>query len=139
MGDHLDLKYNEDHAWVRIETEGKATIGISQFAQDSMGEITSVELPELTQSVEKGQYLCSIGSSKAFVDLLSPISGKVAEINEAVVKTPKLVNESPYDQGWLVKLHISRPEELALLMDSKAYEKFTEGDTRYQPMSVGDY
>ena len=78
----LNLKISKDHAWVRVEQADLAVIGITQFAQDSMGEITYLELPEIGKEVQAEEFLCAIGSSKAFVDLPSPISGKVVEVNE---------------------------------------------------------
>jgi glycine cleavage system H protein len=121
-----DLKYTKDHTWVKIDSGEIATIGITDFAQENMGEMTYVEFPEIGLQVSYGDFLCVIASSKAIVDLLSPLSGEVKEINEEVVKTPKLINESPYDEGWLIKLKASNLAELKDLMSSKSYGEFIE-------------
>jgi glycine cleavage system H protein len=121
-----DRKYNEDHIWVKIGAENTAIVGITYFAQESMGEMTYVEFPEIGMEVAKGEFLCVIASSKAIVDILSPLSGEVIENNKAVDKKPKLVNESPYEEGWLIKIKASDIEELNDLMSSEAYEEVIE-------------
>ncbi|MBN2568824.1 MAG: glycine cleavage system protein GcvH [Deltaproteobacteria bacterium] len=123
------LRISKEHAWVSVEQETLVTIGITQFAQDSMGEITYLELPDVGQEVQAGEFLCAIGSSKAFVDLLSPLSGEVVEVNEKLTDTPNLVNQSPYDDGWFIKLKASNLEEIDDLMDNESYEKFIEEET----------
>ena len=125
----MNLKISKDHAWVRVEQADLAVIGITQFAQDSMGEITYLELPEIGKEVQAEEFLCAIGSSKAFVDLPSPISGKVVEVNEELSTMPSLVNHSPYDKGWFIKLKASNLEEMNGLMDGEAYAKFIESET----------
>ena len=125
-----DLRYSKDHVWVRIEQGNLATIGITLFAQESMGEITYVELPEIGKDVEQGQFLCSIGSAKALVDLPSPISGKVAELNDAIGVTPGLVNTSPYNEGWFIRLKTVKIEEINSLMDNESYLKFIESENK---------
>jgi len=125
----LNLKISKEHAWVSVAQGDVATIGITQFAQESMGEITYIELPEVGKAVQAGEFLCAIGSSKAFVDLLSPVSGEVIEINEELSMMPSLINQSPLDKGWFVRLRASELEELASLMDVPAYTKFIESET----------
>jgi glycine cleavage system H protein len=119
-----NLKYTKDHAWVRDEGNGTAAIGITFFGQESMGEITFVELPEIDKEIEIDQIIFSIGSSKAFIDIPSPISGKVVMVNEELNTEPTLINTSPYESGWIVKMNLSHPAELESLMDSSAYEAF---------------
>jgi glycine cleavage system H protein len=119
-----NLKYTKDHAWVRDEGAGTVAIGITFFGQESMGEITFVELPEIDKEIDIEQIIFSIGSSKAFIDIPSPISGKVIMVNEELNTEPTLVNTSPYDQGWIVKMNLSQPAELDSLMDSSAYAAF---------------
>jgi len=129
MKNPSELKYSREHAWVKLGENRTATIGITHHAQDSMGEISYVELPEIGKGIEKEQYLCSISSAKAFVDLVSPISGEVIAINENLELKPTSINESPYGDGWLLKLNISNPEEMDDLMDDKAYEAFVISET----------
>lgn len=119
-----NLKYTKDHAWVRDEGDGAAAIGITFFGQESMGEITFVELPDIDKEIEIEQVIFSIGSSKAFIDIPSPISGKVVMVNEELNAEPTLMNTSPYEKGWIVKMNLSRPVELESLMDSAAYAAF---------------
>ena len=126
----LHVRISKDHAWVRREQEDLVTVGITQFAQESMGEITYLELPDTGKEVQAGGFLCAIGSSKAYVDLPSPVSGTVAQINDALSITPTLVNESPYEKGWLTKLKATKLEEMDNLMDNESYAKFIEAETR---------
>ena len=127
--DESRLKISKDHAWVRVETEDTVSIGITDFAQESLGEITYLELPETGLEVLAGDFLCAIGSSKAFVDLPSPVSGEVVAVNEELADMPNLVNESPYDKGWFLKIKTSDANELDALMDDKAYKLFIESET----------
>jgi glycine cleavage system H protein len=124
-----DLKISKEHAWVAVEQPDLVTVGITEFAQDSMGEITYLELPEVGKEVRAGEFLCAIGSSKAFVDLLSPVSGEVVEVNEDLANTPNLVNQSPYEKGWLIKARVSNLGELDALMNNEAYQQFVEEET----------
>lgn len=123
---HPDLKYTIDHTWVKIAGEKIATIGITYYAQENMGEMTYVEFPEIGSRVNKEEFLCVIASSKAIIDLASPLSGEVTETNEELIMKPKLINESPYKEGWLVKLMASNLEELNGLMSIEAYKAFIE-------------
>lgn len=123
---HPDLKYTIDHTWVKIDGEKIATIGITYYAQENMGEMTYVEFPEIGSRVNKEEFLCVIASSKAIIDLPSPLSGEVTETNEELIMKPKLINESPYKEGWLVKLKASNLEELNGLMSIEAYKAFIE-------------
>jgi len=128
MNNPRDLKYSIDHAWVRMQDGNTATIGITDFAQESMGEITYVELPNIGTTVGKGEFLCTIASQKTMVDLPSPLSGEVVSVNEELETEPQLINESPYEKGWLIGFKASRPEELDDLMNSEGYEKFLEDE-----------
>lgn len=128
MKNPQDLKYSIDHAWVRMQGEGSAVIGITDFARESMGEITFVEFPEVGISVGKGEFLCTIASQKTMVDLPSPLSGEVVSVNEKLETKPQLINESPYEKGWLIRFMASKPEELNELMSSEGYEKFLEDE-----------
>ena len=120
----VNLKYSQEHEWVRSETGNTATIGITMFAVESLGDIVFVELPEkealLSQFVKMGE----IESVKAVSDLYSPISGQVLERNEELINNPELINENSYESGWMLKIQISNPSELDNLMSSNQYENF---------------
>ena len=119
-----NLKYSQEHEWVRSETDNVATIGITMFAVESLGDIVFVELPEkgslLSQFVKMGE----IESVKAVSDLYSPISGQVLERNEELINNPELINETSYESGWMLKIQISNPAELDKLMSANQYESF---------------
>ena len=120
----VNLKYSQEHEWVRSETDNTATIGITMFAVESLGDIVFVELPEkeaiLSQFVKMGE----IESVKAVSDLFSPISGQVLERNEELINNPELINENSYESGWMLKIQISNPSELDNLMSYNQYESF---------------
>ena len=120
----VNLKYSQEHEWVLFETDNTATIGITMFAVERLGDIVFVELPEketlLSQFVKMGE----IESVKAVSDLYSPISGQVLERNEELINNPELINENSYESGWMLKIQISNPSELDNLMSSNQYENF---------------
>ncbi len=117
------LKYSEEHEWVLVEGD-IATIGISDFAQESMGDVVFVELPDVGSNVEVGQSCGVVESVKAVSDIYSPVSGEIVEVNEALLDVPETVNSSPYEQGWLAKVKLSTVAELDGLMDADAYSAF---------------
>jgi len=129
MNNPQELKYNKDHAWIKMQSGNDATMGITDFAQESMGEITFVEFPEVGMNIGKGEFLCTIASQKTMVDLPSPVSGEVVSVNEEIESEPNLINDSPYEKGWLIGFKTSKPEELDDLMTSEGYEKFLEDET----------
>ncbi len=121
-----DLKYTSSHEWVGYDPEnGEATIGITQFAAEQFGDIVFVELPAEGSSVTAGRPFGVIESSKAAVDLTSPLSGEVFSVNQAAIKDIDIITKSPFSDGWLIKIKISNPAELDLLMDADSYSKFT--------------
>jgi len=124
MSNPDDLKYTEDHEWTRIEDD-TATIGITQFAVDQLGDITLVELPEAGTDLKQGDTFGVVESVKTVSDLYAPISGSVIEINEELEDAPELVNESPYGKGWMLKIRPADPAEEEELMDAAAYDDFT--------------
>uniref|UniRef100_A0A1D1YLG8 Glycine cleavage system H protein n=1 Tax=Anthurium amnicola TaxID=1678845 RepID=A0A1D1YLG8_9ARAE len=119
------LKYSSSHEWVKHEGS-VATIGITDHAQDHLGEVVFVELPESGSSVSKGGGFGNVESVKATSDVNSPISGEVVDINTKLTETPGLINKSPYGDGWMIKVKPSDPSELKSLMGSKEYTKFCE-------------
>lgn len=117
------LYFTKSHEWVKVEGD-TATIGVSDYAQSELGDITYLELPEPGSQVSRGEPLGVIESVKAASDIYSPLTGEVVEANAEVTDAPDLVNSSPYDQAWLIKVKVSDTAELDALMDSPAYETF---------------
>lgn len=117
-----ELKYTEEHEWVAIE-EDIATIGISDFAQSQLGDVVFVELPEVGDELEAGKPFGVVESVKAVSDVYSPLSGEVVEINEELPDAPETLNTSPYEDGWLIKIRLSDPQELDDLLDVAAYQE----------------
>jgi glycine cleavage system H protein len=120
-----DLKYHREHDWARIDGE-TATLGITWYAQDALGEIVHYEPPSEGGSVARDESYGEVESVKAVSDLISPLSGEVVEINSAVVEAPETVNEDPYGAGWLVKISLSEPSEVDDLLDVDAYKQLLE-------------
>jgi len=116
-----DLKYHAEHDWARIEGD-EATLGITWFAQDSLGELVHFEPPEVGSTVTKDAACGEVESVKAVSDVIAPLSGEVLEVNQKAVDEPELVNEDPYGDGWLVRIRLSDPSEADALMDAAAYK-----------------
>jgi glycine cleavage system H protein len=117
-----DLKYTEDDEWVSVDGD-IATVGITDFAQDSLSDIVYLELPNEGDFFGVGETFGVVESVKAAADLLMAVSGDVVEINEALIDTPELINQDPYGEAWLIKVKMSHPSDLDGLMDAAAYEK----------------
>ena len=115
-----DLLYTSDHEWVSVEGN-VATIGITDFAQNELGDIVFVEFPELNSTLEKGQSIGSIEAVKTVADLYMPISGIVIAVNENLDKNPEVVNDTPYGDGWMVKIEIANQDEISDLLAATAY------------------
>ncbi|RDX85290.1 Glycine cleavage system H protein 2, mitochondrial [Mucuna pruriens] len=120
-----DLKYADSHEWVKVDGNS-ATIGITDHAQDHLGDVVYVELPEVGAAVTQGGSFGAVESVKATSDINSPVSGKVVQVNEELSSSPALVNSSPYNDGWIIKVELSDSGELNNLMDSEKYSKFCE-------------
>ena len=118
-----DIRYHKDHAWVRVEGK-KATIGISDFAQQQLGDIVYVDLPEVDTEVDADSELSEIESTKATSPVVSPVSGMVVEVNDDLGVSPEIINEDPYGNGWLVVVDMSDPSEVDDLMAKDEYERF---------------
>jgi len=116
------LKFTQDHEWLRIEGD-IATVGITDHAQEQLGDLVFVELPALGARPEKGTATAVVESVKAASDVYAPVSGEVTEINQAIVDEPALVNRDPMGKGWLFKIKISDPSQLDGLLDEQAYQK----------------
>lgn len=124
MTNPADLRYIREHDWVRVDDDGLATFGITDHAQDSLGDVVFVDLPDPGAEVTQSEAFGEIESVKAVSELIAPTSGKVVERNEAVVDAPELVNESPYGDGWLVKVELADASELDGLMSAEEYDSF---------------
>jgi glycine cleavage system H protein len=118
-----DIKYHRDHAWVRVEGK-RATVGITDYAQQQLGDIVYVDLPEIDTEVDADSELSEIESTKATSPVVSPISGMIVEVNEDLADSPEIINEDPYGNGWLVVVDMSDPSEVNDLMSKSEYEKF---------------
>ncbi|HJY83960.1 MAG TPA: glycine cleavage system protein GcvH [Candidatus Binatia bacterium] len=118
------LKFTGDHLWVRVEGR-RAQVGLSEYAQDELGEVIAVELPDVGDPVEKGESFGEIESVKTVSELIAPVSGTVSAVNAELEDHPSLVNEDPYHEGWLVELELSDKNEIEDLMDPDEYEEFT--------------
>lgn len=120
-----DLLYSESHQWARVE-EGIATVGITHYAQEQLGDIVYVDLPRPDDEVKRGEPLGSVESVKAVADVNSPVSGRVIEANSELDDAPEQINQSPYDAGWLAKIELSDPAEMRSLMSAQEYVKFLQ-------------
>ena len=116
-----DLRYASTHEWIRINDDGTASVGISDHAQDALGDIVFVELPEPGSTVNAKDEVAVVESVKAASDIYSPVSGEITAINEALVDAPETVNSSPYENGWFFKIKIGDETKLQELMDANAY------------------
>lgn len=120
-----DLLYTKDHEWARLDPSGKlATIGVTRFAVDQLGDVTQVELPKEGESIKQGEIFGSVESVKAVSDLFAPVSGKVVKVNSPLGDSPEFVNEEPYDEGWMIQVELTKPEELKSLLAPEAYQEF---------------
>ncbi len=122
-----DCLYSKEHEWIRVE-EDQCTLGITQFAQDELGEVVYVELPEVGASFDESDEIGSLESVKAVAEIYTPITGEIVAVNEALEDAPETVNEDPHAAGWLVKMRVAKPAELEQLMDAAAYEKLTQAE-----------
>ena len=119
-----DLRYHPEHDWVRVEGD-TATLGITWYAQDALGEIVHYEPPEAGSSVAKDESYGEVESVKAVSEVVAPLSGEVVEVNAKVVEEPETINDDPYGEGWLIRIRLSDPTEVDSLLDPDAYRKLT--------------
>jgi glycine cleavage system H protein len=120
-----DLRYTREHEWARTKGD-RIVVGITDFAQDQLGDIVYVELPDVGDPVKKGESFGVVESTKAVSELFSPINGKVVEVNDPLRDAPETLNEDPYEEGWMIVVQPSDPKELGELMDAKTYRAFVE-------------
>ena len=121
-----ELKYTKDHEWVKVEGN-QAIIGITDYAQGELGDIVYVEIEALGEDLKKEEIFGSVEAVKTVSDLFSPVSGKITEMNEELEDNPELINEDPYEKGWIIKMEIQNPAELEELLDSDSYKDLVGG------------
>jgi glycine cleavage system H protein len=122
-----EYKYTQEHEWICPEPGGKGKVGITDYAQSQLGDVVFLDLPALGTQVTQFGKMGEVETVKAVADLFSPASGKILETNQAAIDEPRLVNDDPYGDGWLVSLELSQPSELDALMSSDKYEEFVAG------------
>ena len=122
-----EFKFTEDHEWIRMEDDEMGVCGITEYAQDQLGELVFIELPEVGQEIAQGSETAVIESVKAAGELKAPVTGTVVEVNEALADEPETVNNDPQGDGWFVKIKLSDPSELDGLMDEDAYQEYIDG------------
>lgn len=124
-----DLKYHKEHTWVKVLGR-KATIGITDYAQDALGDIVYIDLPEVDMDVKTNSEIGEIESTKATSSIISPVSGRVVEVNEDLSESPEIINEDPYGKGWIAILEMDDTSELDDLMDASEYTKYVEEEIK---------
>jgi glycine cleavage system H protein len=124
-----DLRFTKDHEWVRVAGD-RGTVGITDYAQKQLGDVVFLELPEVGRALKAGENFGTVESVKAVSELLSPVSGEVAEANAALVKAPEAVNSDPYGAGWMLVVKLAEPAAIASLMDAAAYQAFVESESK---------
>lgn len=124
MGNPDDLKYSADHEWIRIDG-GNVRIGITEYAQDALGDIVFVQIPEIGTEVSAGATFSEVESTKSVSDIFAPVSGTIVEVNTRLADSPELVNSDPYGEGWLCVIAMSDPHEAEALLTAAAYAEIT--------------
>ena len=122
-----EYQYTQEHEWICPESGNKGKIGITDYAQSQLGDVVFLDLATPGTTLKQLGKMGEIESVKAVSDLFSPVSGKVLEINQAVIDNPQLVNQNPYQSGWLIRVELSKPSELDTLMNSEEYDKYVAG------------
>ncbi len=122
----MSIKYSEDHEWIDAKGDDLVVIGITDFAQEQLGDLVFVELPEVGDECSRGENISVIESVKAASDLVAPVSGSIIEVNSRLEDEPEIVTEDSMGEGWFIKVKLSNPEELNDLMDEEAYNTFIE-------------
>jgi glycine cleavage system H protein len=123
-----DVKYTKDHEWIKIE-DNIATIGITDYAQEKLGDIVYVELPDVGEVLEKGDAFGSVESVKSVSDCYTPVAGEVIEVNDLLVESPEAINEDPYGEGWMVKIKLQKNQQLDDLMTNVEYENYVSEES----------
>jgi glycine cleavage system H protein len=124
-----DVKYHKEHTWVKVSGK-KGTIGITDYAQDALGDIVYIDLPEIDSTVEANSEISEIESTKATSSVISPVSGRIVKVNDELAESPEIINEDPYGKGWIAVVEIESSSEVDDLMDSSEYEKYVDEEAK---------
>jgi len=119
-----ELRYSKDHVWARLDDDNRITIGISDYAQEELGDITGIDLPEEGDEVVKDEPFGSIESQNKVIDLFSPLTGEIVEINQELLDSPEVMNEDPYQDGWIIRIDVSSSTEYYELLTSEEYDEY---------------
>ncbi len=123
------IKYHKEHTWAKIKGN-EATVGITDYAQDSLGDVVYIDLPEVDANISANSEISEIESTKATSSVIAPVSGTIVDVNDTLEESPEIINEDPYDKGWIVKIEMSNLSELDSLMDATDYELFIEEEAK---------
>ncbi|WP_163575874.1 glycine cleavage system protein GcvH [Halomonas faecis] len=123
-----NLRYNDSHEWVLDNGDGTATIGITDHAQEALGDVVFVELPDVGRTLAKGDEFGVVESVKAASDLYAPVAGDIVEVNEALEDAPETVNETPYEDGWIMKVRLADASDIDALLDADAYQALVDAE-----------
>jgi glycine cleavage system H protein len=124
-----DLRYTKDHEWIRVEGD-RGRVGITEYAQEQLGDVVFLELPEVGRKLQAGEVFGTVESVKAVSELFSPVAGEVLEVNAELVKKPELVNSDPHGAAWMVVVRLADPKAAGALMDAKGYQAFVESESK---------
>ncbi|SES19886.1 glycine cleavage system protein GcvH [Actinokineospora terrae] len=122
-----ELRYTDEHEWVATKADDLVRVGITEYAQQQLGDVVFVQLPELGDRVEAGASIGEVESTKSVSDLYAPLTGEVVAVNDAAVEQPDLLNDDPYGEGWLFEIRVDDPDALEALLDADAYQAITQG------------
>jgi glycine cleavage system H protein len=123
-----DLKYTEEHEWVSQRAPGAIRIGITEYAQDQLGDVVYVQLPEVGQRIDAGNPVGEVESTKSVSEIFAPVSGTVTAVNESLTEQPELINSDPYGEGWMFDVELDDPDALEGLLEAEAYQAITESE-----------
>jgi glycine cleavage system H protein len=124
-----DLRYSKDHEWIRVDGD-RGRVGITEYAQEQLGDVVFLELPEVGRKLQAGEVFGTVESVKAVSELFSPVAGEVLEANAELVKKPELVNSDPHGAAWMIVVRLADPKAVDALMDAKAYQAFVESESK---------
>ncbi|WP_216204965.1 glycine cleavage system protein GcvH [Amycolatopsis aidingensis] len=127
MSSPEELRYTEEHEWVAARDGGSARVGITEYAQDQLGDVVFVDLPEPGTPVRAGEPFGEVESTKSVSELFAPVDGEILAVNDAVAESPELINSDPYGEGWLVEIRMTDPAALEQLLDAEAYQRVIDG------------
>jgi glycine cleavage system H protein len=124
-----DRRYTKEHEWIRLEGD-RGTVGITEYAQEQLGDVVFLELPEVGRKIAPGEVFGTVESVKAVSELYSPVAGEVVEVNSALVQKPEVVNSDPHGAAWMMKVELADPAAVAGLMDARAYQAYVESEAK---------